>query len=257
MFSGGTLPTGTWEGGFAHVQGTANTINLLQAALDTFLLGLGWTITPNGGAFAIDQYYRSTGQLGTEDIWINWRYDDVQRYWQGIVCDPTLAHFCPSSMIGDPRLEGGDFPVNYHFGGDKDCFYAVVEIAGNWYWGWFGLYKPLWADNASYATEYNVGQIYNANPGPEQRHILRGPNGAWVQVTGLWQDWFGQSSPQLLDGTTYMVWPEPLNHNNLVPVGIPKYVHRANGPALAVNDTITVGAKVYTQIDTDWCIRTT
>lgn len=264
MFSGGTLPTGTWEGGFAHTSGTANTINLLQAALDAFLTGLGWTITPNGGGWAIDQYYRSTGVLGTEDIWLRWRYDDVQRYWGGGIIDPTLAHQLAWYAVGDNRLEPGDFPANYHFGGDKDCFYACVEVAGVWCWSWWGLFKPLWADNASYATEYNVGQIQGAAPtGPGPGLILRGPNGAWSQAISAWQDWFSLSSPQLMDGTSYMVWPEVRYHGAFVPVGIPKYIHRADGAALAVNDTITVGAKVYTQIGAGalgnmcWCIRTT
>ena len=243
LHTGGTLPVGAWEGGFSYTSGAAADIDDLNAKFKAFLATHGWSEVANPSpSWPIDYYLNSSGQMGGDDIWLRWRYDRAQRYWGGWVQDDvSCSHNTGYHSVGDPRVDPGDFPLNYFIAGDGDCFIHGVEIASAWYWGWFGMFTMFMGDPASIDTVYKVG--YATLTGGS---MLRYMNGTWAQPLTFFGDMFNNSSPNLLDGTSYIIWPNPLQEPpGPWPAGHPKYLHRLSSTAIAVNDTVTIGARRY------------
>lgn len=258
IHTGGNLPVGAWEGGFSYTSGVAADIDDLNTKFKAFVISKGWTEVANPSpGWPIDYYLNSPGQLAGDDIWLRWRYDTAQGYWGGYVMDDAGdAHNTGYIHVGDNRLWPADFPLNYFIGGDADCFVHGVEIASVWYWGWFGMFTIYMGDPGSIDTTYKVG-IYSLKPSATRR-ILRGWNGTWSQTISERTDRYGSSSPNALDGTTYVIWPLPLYHAPLGDdweIGQPKYVHRLSSTALAVNDTVTIGARRYLYIGGNIAVR--
>lgn len=247
--TGGNLPVGAWEGGFASTMGVAADMADLAAKLKAFLTARGWAEVANPApAWPIDFYMNSPGQLGGDDIWMRWKFDTVQEYWGAYMMDDvTDSHQTASMYVGDPKIQAGDFPLTYFIAGDGDCFIHGVEIASIWRWAWFGMFVMYMGDPASIATPYKVGCMDGA--ATYQKRVLRDMDGNWNSVFTIWTDKYGNSSPNLLDGVSYIVWPVPLNEGlagGPTPLGQPKYLHKMHSAALAVNDTVTIGARRYT-----------
>ena len=249
---GGALPVGAWEGGFSYTSGSATDITDLNTKFKAFLTAAGWTEVANPSpTFPIDYYLYSTGQLGGEDIWIKWRYDNVQNYWQGCAMDDALeTHKTAYILVGDPDLAPGDFPVNYIIAGDGDCFLHAVEISGVWCWGWFAMFTIFVGDPASIATPYKMGCRNGTS-----RYKLRLFDGTWSTIANDWTDRWNNSSPNQLDGTSYIVYPAPLYEASNVPLGQTKYLHKISSTAIAVNDTVTVGSRKYLYLGSNWAVR--
>lgn len=245
----GALPVGAWEGGFSYTSGVATDINDLNTKFKAFLATHGWSVVVNPSpSWPIDYFLNSSGQLAGDDIWLHWRYDTAQSLWGGRAMDDAgMGHVTGYSFVGTPThpwLYSGDFPVNYFIAGDGDCFVHGVEVASIWGWAWFGMYTPYVPDPSVFSTPYKVG-----NFDLTARYVLRQFNGSWGGNPTIWGDRYGNSSPNLLDGTTYLIWPYPLYEGIILvgsfALGQPKYVHRLSGPALAVNDTVTIGGRRY------------
>ena len=257
IHSGGALPVGAWEGGFSYTSGIAADIDDLDTKFKAFVTGKGWTEVANPSpSWPIDYYLNSAGQLAGDDIWMRWRYDTAQGYWGGYVMDDAGdAHNTGYVHVGDNRLWPTDFPCNYFIAGDADCFVHGVEIASVWYWGWFGMFTMYVGDPASIDTTYKVG-VYSLVPSATRR-VLRGINGLWSQTLMYHTDRWSWSSPNALDGTTYLVWPIHLYQSGNYEHGHPKYVHRLSSSALAVNDTVTIGGRRYLYIGGNVAVRDT
>jgi len=247
MRTGGNVPVGQTEGAyFAHTNGLANSQVDFETKFNTFMVAIGWTKIANPApAFPYDYFWNSPGESGTDDIYIHWRYEDVQlRYEMSVADDTALTHQTGYEMI-NIDVPAHDFPTYYYLTADRDCLFVALEVAGVHNWGWAGMYQTFMPDPDSYATPYKAGT---------PTRILRDHSGAWGLTLTEWVDIFQNSSPNLFDGVTNIVWQYPVQRNN-VPIGVCKYLHRLSGAGLSIMDTVAIGGRSFRYFNTSLAFR--
>jgi len=249
MRSGGNVPVGQLEGAhFAHANGVATGQTDLESKISAFLTAIGWTKVANPTpAFPIDHFWNSPGESGIDDIYIHYRYEEDQDRYEIRATDDTV----PSHGTAYQTIDAlpGDFPTYYYLTADRDCFFMTLEVAGVYNWFWGGMFQTFMPDPESYATPYKVGVVGTATP-----VILRAHNGSWGLSLGEMTDYYVNSSPNLYDGVTNVVWQYPLIRLS-TPIGIARYVHRLSGPAFSIMDTVAIGGRSFRYFNTNLAFR--
>jgi len=254
----GPLPLGVQDGAnWGYTTGVAGDVNALQAALEGFLTAKGWVIADwPVPEYAIDRSFSSVGENGVETIVIRWQ--DSGTMWGALVYDAIGgAHNTARYGPGLTDVSAGDFPIRYYFTGDRDCFLVVLERAGIFGWLWCGCCKSFFPDPAVIDTTYMVGIGHNL--GAESKACLRRPNGLWVGGLNefLWTG-YTNSSPSLIDGTTFVVWPYTVYASgvaNRVPWGTFQYLYRMSSTSVTLGDTVQIGLDVFMYIGGNYGIK--
>lgn len=236
MRTGGVVPTGQLEGAyFAHTNGIATSRADFEAKLLTFMTAIGWTKIANPApALPIDYFWYSTGESGIDDIYLHWLHNGSTQYQMGVSDDTALTHEAgPDNLL----IHDDDWPTYYFLTADRDCLLVVIEKLGVFNWMWAGMYQMFLPDQDSYTTPYKVGT---------RTRLLRGHDGTWDHTMSLRYDNSDDSSPNLYDGVTNIVWQYLVQDNIIdVPVGICKYVHIVDGPGLSIMDTVAIGGRSF------------
>lgn len=263
--TGGTLPVGTPDGAsFTSASGNAATIQGLIASLGAFLTGIGWTVNPapgwpGGGGPATFQYrFHTTGESGLEDYYVYfWWYNDVgaplDRLYLIVADDAAIPPTHTTLQAGLWRdLDGTFFPLNYWFFGDLDCFGMIVQEAGPVFPMYYaGIIAPFSGNLVPpYVgpplTDYKaMAHIRGSSPATDSR-LLRCHDGTWDEGGADRYDgaYTTNSNPNAYDGTTYLLWPMELEAPDAI--GPIRYYFWTHGGGIAILDTITVGAEIYT-----------
>lgn len=249
------LPAGTGDGAnWGYTEGVAATIGELQAALEAFVIARGWAVgdwpTP---AYTIDRSFSSVGENGIETIVVRWSWDGLR--WGGQMYDAIGGtHYTTRIKPGNESIYGGDWPVRYWFSGDKDCFVVIVELSGIMEWAWYGLCRSFYPNPSLVATEYKVGAFNDAF-----EYCLRSPAGEWIRSMGEFTDFaYSNSSPNLIDGVTFIVWPLTLygyGAASYVPWGTSQYLHRMSSSGMPLRHTVQVGPHIFMYIGSNRGIK--
>ena len=248
MRTGGNVPVGQLEGAyFAHTNGLATSQADFESKLLTFMTAIGWTKIANPSpAYPIDYFFNCAGESGIDNIFLHWRYKTTEdRYELNVSDDTLLTHMTNYTTI---PIVVGDFPTYYYLTGDRDCVLIILEVVGIHLWAWAGMWQMFMPDPDSYDTSYKVG-----NAGISHG-ILRAHDGTWEAGTQVMTDGFTNSSPNLFDGVTNVVWQYPVQYLN-IPIGICKYVHRLSGAGLSVMDTAAIGGRSFRYFNTNLAFR--
>jgi len=253
------LPAGVGDGAnWGYTSGVAADRNALQPALEAFLTPKGWLIAdwPDPEC-AIDRSFSSAGENGLETIVLRWQFSNTN-VWGPQAYDAIGGeHHTFRYGPGGKPLYSGDFPLAYYFTGDKDCFLAVVYVDGDYRWLWCGCCKSFFPDPTVIDSVYMVG--IGCNNATDSKQCLRSPSGAWVG--GMYEfidPGYDNSSPSLIDGATFVVWPYPVyaaGAANYVPWGTFQYLHRMSSAGLSVRDTVQVGGHMFMYIGDELGIK--
>lgn len=267
MRTGGVLPTGRADGAaFAHVTGVAANITAWFTALAAFMTARGWAVTDITGVSGRmwDLEFNSAGEDGTEDIWFRISAVGIGSAVVSVIADSALGtpgrHEVGS---GQPGLDNADFPTNYYFTGDADCLlYTLLRPDGRYWAIWQGL-ASVFAPGLS-STYMKTVLMQNLTGWILLRHDgTWGPGAADLAAPAFGDGNHAQNSnPNNYDGTTYLVWPYSCRQTAPAePIGGLKYFFASSGGGIAMLDTITVGARIYTVFSSDgvtfWAMRTT
>ena len=234
--TGGVVPVGQLEGAhFAHTNGLATSQADFEAKLLAFMTSVGWTLVPNPApAHPIDYFWYSQGENGVDDIYVHWDYNPAGRYEVSVSDDTALTHECTSVFINVDTPAG--WPTYYYITADRDCLFVTIEETGTWTYAWAGMYQLFLPDPASVATPYKVGN---------QGYMLRDHDGNWAETAFVMPDSHVNSSLNLYDGVTNIIWQYFVRQGNDVPTGVCKYLHRLSGPGLSNMDTVAIGARSF------------
>lgn len=266
--TGGILPTGRADGTFGHTTGIANDMDAWFSALVAFMEARGWTAADITGESGLvwDWEFHSSGEDGTEDIWIEARCPGGGGVISCLTADSaygtTGRHVTTAYQ---PGLNTADFPAPYWFVGDKDCLLMTTRTP-------FAGYNALWlgltsAFAPSLSDSYMKVVTFAGASGNADGKILHAHDGNWNQTieANVYGEPAAQSSnPNAYDGVTYLVWPMECNQSVgggfYEPIGGMKYFFSSSGGGIASLDTITVGARTYTIFFNDsaqsWAMRT-
>lgn len=251
--TGGVLPVGYADGAhFAHASGLANTVTLFIQALVPHMQAVGWTATDYSGVSgrAHDWFFHSTGESGTEDIYLrvavwgasNWLYHSVTDGIPG-------AH---ATTEQHANVVAADFPTQYYISADLDCLTYTINDGGFYSAVWMGLLLAF-APGLPDSTYKSCCVAYTSFSTANMR-MLRGHGGLWndggmqpYNADGMHTH---NSQPNLYDGTTYLVWPhycyESVGGGLYEIIGQLKYYFFTHGGGIASLDTITVAGQTYT-----------
>lgn len=255
MRTGGVLATGRPDGNFAHANANAGTIAAWFLALRAFLTGRGWSENDISGASGVpvDWEFHSAGEDGTDDIWIRFSWVGLFAAVSFHIADSAFGtpgrHDCPIPAAFDDTA----FPTFYYFSGDRDCLCFTVDTGAMYRFNWVGRFSVFAQNLSSIYMRYG---LMTSTSG----FLLLSRTGNWgpggldtTVLTNFLPDegWHGQNSqPNLYDATTYMVWPflAAVDRGGGVyeVIGQMKYGYKSHGGGIAIMDTITVGARVYT-----------
>lgn len=250
MRTGGNVPVGQLEGAnFAHTNGLATSQADFEAKLLAFLVSMGWSqVAVPAPAYPIDHFFYSPGESGTDDIYIRWQYQPATRYQTQASDDAVLTHTTGSTQLVIKEI---DFPTYYYITGDRDCFLVVLEIAGVHLHLWGGMLQMFLPDPDSIASPYKVGVV-----SPAYQAMIRDHTGAYPGSMNSDADGYANSSPNLYDGVTNVIWQYPTYSGvNYCPIGVVKYLHRWHGPSLSLMDTAAIGGRSFRYFNTGLAFR--
>jgi hypothetical protein len=225
-----------------------------------FLAGIGWNdadwyLTP-----AVRRYMTSIGESGVEDIrcllYINISAGSLWLEFDSVDINGAGYHAAPSQITG---LGVALFPMPYYLFGDLDCFGLAVLYNGNWDIMWTGKVITTYPDETIIPHEYKQGSVLIA-PGSNNFYYLRERTGLWYGgVTSIgFPDTYSNSSPNLIDGATYVLWPVGCMVDAAAPYwifGIYKYIYRLSGMALSVGDTVQIGGQTFQYLMASTALR--
>lgn len=197
--TGGDKPLGVdlTGSGFAHETGRVNSVEeLFDTVITDFMTAVGWTVDDMPGSPDYrDKRCYSTGELGTDDIWVRFRFilQGVTEDTIGVrvMDDAVGTHVAGPTQTFDLRR----FPTEYWITADLDCVCLVLNRSGD------------------YAVMYG-GVIYPFAVVPDttykcvaDRFILRSHGGLWAQLcNALVEPNYTDSNPNQYDATTYQLW---------------------------------------------------
>ena len=274
MRTGGVLPTGRADGSFAYSTGVPATVDAWFATLVAFMTGIGWThtnLTPVTGLLQ-DSEFHSTGEDGTDDIWIH-IYCEAGAGGMVMLKVADSAYGTPGrhETFGMATISRADFPTQHYMCADKDCLLYTHNDGGQYPALWAGrlsvfapnLSSPYMRVATQRVSTGIIGDAYAVFG-----RLLLGHDGTWCDGGGkprtyilAYGDAAGQNSnPNNYDGVTYLVWPlVAYNYDKTTEViGSPKYLFATDGGGVAVLDTITVAGRTYTVFFdvVSWAMRT-
>lgn len=252
--TGGIYPTGDVmdQGNFAHVSGVAYTAAQFFDAIVAFMAGRGWTTTDISGASGrpIDWEFNSTGESGTDDIWVRVSFSGGPNEFSLYVADSALGtpgrHETTAAWIA----EWWDwiFPTQFYISGDRDCVLMTVNRKGVYIPVYGGLVMPTAPNlSSSFMSSVSIGGLSIA-----EMNVLLGHDGVWDENI-LWQRggddaYTYDSSPNLYDGNSTILWATNLRETIGGPgelIGQMKYFYAAEGDPLALCDAVRVADQVY------------
>lgn len=197
--TGGAIPLGVDLTGsaLAHEAGLVNTVEaLFDTVLPTFLTAVGWTVDAMPGSpNHRDIRCYSTGELGTDTIWVRFRYtlQGVTEDTIGVMVmdDATGTHVAgPTDTMDLLR-----FPTRYWITADLDCVCLVLDRSGEHIYMYGGA---LYSFAAVPSTPYKS---------VADRFILRSHGGLWTQVANpVPETAYLASSPNQYDLNTWELW---------------------------------------------------
>lgn len=262
IMTAGILPLGIGESlGYTVQAGIFADAAATYAGIRAFLVGLGWTDAAWYLNPAETRYFTSTGESGVEDIRCR-LYFTVGGGWiefDSVDINGAGYHAAASQVTG---MIPANWPLPYYLFGDLDCFGMAILFNGNWTILWAGKVIATYPDETIIPHEYKQGAALLgwAGGGPALS-CLRDRNGTWG-LTGAscpeFSNVYSSSSPNLIDGVTYVLWPLGAMVDNAAPYwifGIFKYVYRLSGTALSVGDTVQIGAMTFQYLYTNLVLR--
>ena len=250
IMTAGILPIGVGESpGFTVQSGQFANYAAMLPTVRAFLTGIGWTDAAWYQNPAQNRYMTSPGESGVDDIrvliytvsnWFRLHSVDINGagYQSGCACG------FPFDFTGYPAY----FPLPYYLFGDLDCFGMAILYDATWKIAWVGKVITAYPDETIIPHEYKqgAGDINSSYP---TLICLRDRNGLWSQtMPNVAADNFTNSSPNLIDGVTYVLWPMHMLIDAASPYwifGIIKYVYRLSGLALSVGDTVQIGGQTF------------
>jgi len=256
----GAVPGDVADGtNFAYQTGVeANPAAWLNVTLPAFMTAIGWTDMGPALEFTIDRLFHSNGEDGTRDIYIvvGWEIVGNPYWWLRVYDDAVGTHM---TGFGQTEYRAGNWPGTYHMSADRDClcFCWIDTVVGCECPQWVGMTEPY---NPGIANSHYLSGIYSIFP--PHTNLLLTQDGLWGIGAYAYNGAAvaDGSSPNLYDGTTYVLWPMflaalvfPGAGTPRYPAGTMKYIMYVDGAPLALNDTITVGAQVY-QVFTDQAV---
>jgi len=167
------------------------------------MTGIGWTDLGSAGIHTESRLFYSTGESGTDDIyvivsWLDGANDNIYIYVQddAVGTHRTAANGC--------LCQNTQFPMQNHFIGDRDCLLIALDSLGaDRFVLWAGKMIP---GAPGLASPFAMATYCNAT---DTRLLLRDCDGNWLQ-TFLLQVGNIQtkpSSPSAFDGLTNVIWP--------------------------------------------------
>ena len=264
--TGGTLSSDAIDDGahYAYTTGTATSITQFFSILRTLLGQVGWNETDFSGSsgYTEDWLFDSTGESGNETIYIRIYWNTASILTMVIQDD---ANYVPGhSYAGNNNVNSSALPTTFHITADLDCILLALydSVSGS------PVYRPLWGGLViSYIPDIPAGSeyrtailhYYSSSAFRLDCYVLRTHDGDWIGFLSE-QLYYGDGThnnndnPLAVDGTTYMIYPEILYDLNAassyVIYGRAKYLFHIGSANIAIDDTITVGSRIYTVLRT-------
>lgn len=248
MRTGGINPTGDPPGTFTHSEGVAYTTAAFFAALGAFMVGNGFTALDVSGISGRthDWEFHGTGESGAEDIFIRASWTGAPNHFFLAVADSTLGTPGRHETTNAEIAEWTDyhFPTQFYFSGDRDCVVLTINDSMQC----MPLYAGVPRMTARNLSSPFMRVVVVGGLGIVEQRLLLSHAGAWNQQIS-WQ-WGGDgaqctdSSPNLYDGETMILWPLLLFAGTPM-VGQMKYTFACAGDALSVCDLIRVNGEIY------------
>ena len=248
--------------GFNSVAGVAGNAAAFLNALDACLTAAGWTVTDELGPHSLNKLCYSPGSDGLRNIWALYCYQNFAP-WNFLAYVQRDAIGTDRTGVVRRQWQPAWFPCNYWISADRDCFITVLQDGAGWYAGhWMGMPRALdlSLDDALSICIYGVWDqfIYMVQQRPAGGALRRRDRAACYSL----------SNANAYDPNTYCVWPYTFTQQYAESGGQDDVIgdmglyFYTDGGGIAVLDTITVGAKVYTVFDRTgagqfYAIRTT
>jgi len=253
--TGGKNPVGLAESThFTHEHGlTTSVAHFFDTVLPTFLTGIGWVVDDMPASpWTRDKRCYSTGESGTENIWVRFIFSAVgvgrDRIYIAVMDDAVGTH-TTTPIVYDMDIQ--DFPTEYWISADRDCFIVVFNRSGQ-NPAWYGGMLMVFAQGLPDTTYKVVGE----------RMQLRDHAGLWNQLCSAMRETPSvQSSPNRYDGT-YPLWEmlhlDSLGAGRYEVVGQRKFFAHVSG-GISPGDVIRTGEREYTvfySLAVYWALRT-
>lgn len=244
MCTAGPLPLGVPDGTFTYASGNFANVAAAVAGLKAFLNGIGWVdVAWHAPIEAGDSYWTSTGESGLETIKMRTRWSAVGSPFVYVVDQNAVGfHSYNKSLVANFPA---DYPLPYRFIGDRDSFNILIRTGAL---GWQGMgggkFNTTYPNEAAIPYENKEG-VWLDGAGAANATILKNTAGGWGDNLTELADNYTNSSPQLGDGLSYMIWPLPFKTGANILLGTFRYVYRLSGAALLVNDLVNIGLEQY------------
>jgi len=184
--------------GFAHETGFVNTVEeLFDTVITDFMTAVGWTVDDMPGSPDYrDKRCYSTGELGTDNIWLRFRFILQVGAFEDTIGVTVMKDAVGTHVTGPTQFfDLFRFPTEYWITADLDCVCLVLNRSGE------------------HIVMYG-GVIYSFPTVPDttykcvaDRFILRSHGGVWGQLCNeLTEVSYTNSSPNQYDATTYDLW---------------------------------------------------
>jgi hypothetical protein len=257
MRTGGSLSVGADVGEFLYETGTADLpVDLFDTIIPAFMASIGWTDEGNPGFHTYAHLFSSTGESGTDDLYVIISWLDGANDFAYIYVQDDLAGTHRTTFVSN-LLEYNSFPMTYHLVGDRDCVMLLTEHQGY-------FCSSLWGGKVQPAHP-NIDCTYHMMTSDSyvgtHRH-LRDRDGNWNQLFAPLSDGAAaaNSSPSSIDWRTCLVWPywamENLGGGAYDMIGQMKYLHYIGNPGyITAGDEIRIEDRVYKvfyNIPYDW-----
>lgn len=236
IWTGGDVPYGIADGSFDFSSGVANSPADFLAQFGAFAQSLGWTDNGDPGAPLVaagdhNRQIQSRGEDGAHDIFVTWSYRALTEDFYLYVHDDlaythTAVELLPTNVLW--------YPLPYFFCGDLDCIVAAVRNNGHggYECGWSGKVIPSAPGVSSPWMNIATGVLTDILVAVQ---ILQNHTGAW-NAAGVWNHADAtiraNTSPNLYDGLSYVLWSDFFRIGNTQMIGLCKYVMYVGGNVL-------------------------
>lgn len=242
---------------YTYQTGTANHVIHWFALLETFLVGVGWTVESGTGTTTV--VFSSPGELGGRTkLFIRFRQDGaaLERVWFRVQDDAVGTHFTTETVTYISYLEapgGGLVPYVYFMAADKDKVIVNFKAGVGYTGAYVGLVEPfsLSVDEEEQMVAFGLGRMDQIRCG----YILKDDAGNWDEALRA----ASLSTTYIQDplDSSYAVFAVRLDElgNNKI-IGQPTDIGgRLNTtPGLNPEDIITTG---YTGATSTWLVMGT
>ena len=263
IMTGGVLPLGIPESpGYTVQTGSFADRDDIFATIRAFAVALGWTDSDFYSTPLQNRYLTSPGESGVDDIRCLLNVSSSATPWvEFSSIDFNGGGFHEAGAIFSSSIGAGEFPLPYILFGDLDCIGLAGLMNGYYTIVWMGKLNTTYPDETIIPHEYLQGAAkIGGFPCSTEYQCLRDRNGTWsAGLTAIeFTDAYTNSSPNLIDGVTYVLWPVGQMLDAVAPYwifGIHKYIYRLSGTALSVGDTVMIGGQVFQYLQNGYALR--